>query len=212
MQQTQLPLSFFAGDDVVAIARNLIGNILVSSMNGKISSGRIVETEAYRAFTDKASHSFGGKRTLKNEHMYASAGTAYVYICYGMHRMMNIVTNERDIPEAVLIRALEPLKGQEIMRTRTGKSGSDHLLCRGPGNVTKAMGIEKKHSGLLLGENELQILASSLLPQEKIAVSPRIGVDSAGKDALLPYRFFVAGHACISGPSRLNISGKIIKI
>ena len=96
----KLQLSFYKRKDVVAIAKELIGKIVVTKFDGFVTSGRIVETEAYVAHTDKASHSFGGRRTAKNEHMYAHAGTAYVYICYGMHQMFNVVTNEKDIPDA----------------------------------------------------------------------------------------------------------------
>ncbi|MGH2649019.1 MAG: DNA-3-methyladenine glycosylase, partial [Ginsengibacter sp.] len=96
----KIPLSFYSRKDVAAIAKQLIGKVLVTNFNGAITSGRIVETEAYVAITDKASHSFNGKRTERNEDMYAVAGTAYVYICYGLHHMMNIVTNDKDIPDA----------------------------------------------------------------------------------------------------------------
>ena len=107
----KLPLSFYSGKDVVAIARQLLGKIIVTEIDGLCTSGKIVETEAYVALTDKASHSFGAKRTARNEHMYSAPGTAYIYICYGMHQMMNIVTNDKDIPDAVLIRAMNHLKG-----------------------------------------------------------------------------------------------------
>src|SRR6185312_683505 len=150
----KIPLSFYNRKEVVLIAKELVGKILVTNFNGVITSGRIVETEAYVALTDKASHSFGGKRTARNEHMYAAAGTAYVYICYGLHQMMNIVINDKNIPDAVLIRAVEPLSGIDVMLKRTGKKTADKTLTRGPGNVGKALGIFKHHSGNhLLGNN-----------------------------------------------------------
>src|SRR5665213_503422 len=191
----KIPLSFYARKDVVVIARELIGKILVTSFDGLITSGRIVETEAYVAITDKASHSFGGRRTARNEHMYAPAGTAYVYICYGLHHMMNIVTNEKNIPDAILIRAVEPIRGIDIMLQRTGKKVLDKTLTRGPGNVGKALGIFKHHSGNHLLGNEIFIAEDGIkIPAENIAISPRIGVESAGQDALLPYRFYVKGN------------------
>ena len=117
----KLPLSFYARKDVVLIAKELIGKIIITNFDGQVTSARIVETEAYIGITDKASHSFGNRRTARNEHMYAAAGTAYVYICYGLHQMLNIVTNDKDVPDAVLIRAVEPIAGIEIMLKRTGK-------------------------------------------------------------------------------------------
>jgi DNA-3-methyladenine glycosylase len=199
----KLPLNFYERKDVVEIAKDLLGKILVTDFDGVRTSGRIVETEAYVALIDKASHSFGGRRTSRNEHMYASAGTAYVYICYGMHQMFNIVTNEKNIPDAVLIRAVEPLQGIDIMLERTGKPGLDKTLTKGPGNVGKAMGIFKHHSGLHLRDKTIYIADDGYRYNEPdIGVSKRIGVESAGPDALLPYRFYVRGNVYVSGRNR----------
>jgi len=196
----KVPLSFYNRKDVVKIARELLGKIIVTNFNGKITSGKIVETEAYVGIIDKASHSFGGRRTSRNEHMYSAAGTAYVYICYGMHQMMNIVTNEKEIPDAILIRAIEPLEGIEIMLKRTGKNKLDKTLTRGPGNVGKALGIFKHHSGLFLLDDEIFLMDNGeKIPDENIGISKRIGVESAGTDALLPYRFYVKGNQYVSG-------------
>ncbi len=199
----KLTLDFYSRKDVVSIARELLGKIVVTQFNGKVTSGRIVEVEAYIALTDKASHSFAGRRTSRNEHMYAAAGTAYVYICYGMHQMFNIVTNEKDIPDAVLVRAIEPLQGIDIMLQRTGKIKADHTLTKGPGNVGKALGIFKHHSGLHLLDNEIYLLDDEfVLEEHQIGTSGRIGVASAGPDALLPYRFYVRGNKYVSGKNR----------
>lgn len=199
----KIPLSFYARKDVVAIAKDLIGKIIVTNFVGSITSGRIVETEAYKALTDKASHSFGGKRTARNEHMYAGAGTAYVYICYGLHQMMNIVTNEKDIPDAVLIRAVEPLNGIDIMLKRTGKPTLDKTLTRGPGNVAKALGIFKHHSGNHLLGNKIYLMDDHVkINKEQIGTSERIGVESAGPDSLLPYRFYLKGNKYVSGRNK----------
>jgi DNA-3-methyladenine glycosylase len=196
----KVPLSFYNRKDVVKIAKELLGKIIVTRFDEQITSGRIVETEAYVGIVDKASHSFGGKRTARNEHMYSSAGTAYIYICYGMHQMMNIVTNEKEIPDAVLIRALEPLEGIDIMLKRTGKKFLDRTLTRGPGNVGKSLGIFKHHSGLYLLDDEIYLLDDSKkISDEQIGMSKRIGVDSAGEDGLLPYRFYVKGNKYVSG-------------
>lgn len=199
----KLPLSFYARKDVVAIAKELIGKIIVTNFDGNITSGRIVETEAYVAITDKASHSFGGKRTARNEDMYAAAGTTYVYICYGLHQMMNIVTNDKDIPDAVLIRAIEPIAGIDTMLQRTGKKPLDKTLTRGPGNVGKALGIFKHHSGNYLLGDEIYIMDDEKKINEKdIGISARIGVESAGADALLPYRFYLKENKYVSGKNK----------
>lgn len=196
----KLAISFYNRKDVNLVAKELLGKILVSQLNGKRTSGRIVETEAYVAIVDKASHSFGGRRTAKNEHMYSTPGTAYVYICYGMHQMMNVVTNDKDVPDAVLIRALDPIDGIDIMLTRTGKPQLDQTLTKGPGNVGKAMGIFKMHSGQLLTGNEIMIYddGEEYHPSQ-IGTSSRIGVESAGPDGLLPYRYYVRGNKYVSG-------------
>ena len=195
----KLTLDFYTRKDVIQIARYLIGKILVTHLPEGITSGRIVETEAYMGLTDRASHSFGGRRTARNEHMYASGGSSYVYICYGMHQMFNVVTNEKDVPDAVLVRALEPLEGVEIMLKRTGKKKLDYTLTRGPGNLGKALGIHKGLSGLDLRDDRLFIADDGFNAKpEDIVVTKRIGVEPAGKDALLPYRFILRNNKYVS--------------
>jgi len=199
----KIPLSFYTRKDVVLIAKELIGKIIVTNFDGIITSGRLVETEAYIGVTDKASHSYGNRRTARNEHMYSPAGTAYVYICYGLHQMLNIVTNDKDIPDAILIRAVEPLVGIETMLKRTGRKIPDKTITRGPGNVGKALGIFKKHSGTHLLGNEIYLMDDNTKTNEKhIGTSVRIGVESAGADALLPYRFYLKGNKYVSGNNK----------
>lgn len=199
----KIPLTFYKRKDVVSIARELLGKIIITRFDDVTTSGRIVETEAYVAHVDKASHAFGGRRTARNEHMYAHAGTAYVYICYGMHQMFNIVTNDKDIPDAVLIRAVEPLQGIDIMLDRTGKPKLDFTLTKGPGNVGKALGIFKKHSGLHLLDDDIYLADDGFkLKETDVGISGRIGVASAGADALLPYRFYVRGNKYVSGKNK----------
>lgn len=197
----KLPESFYDREDVVRIARELLGKIVVTMINGIKTSGRIVETEAYVALVDKASHSFAGRRTAKNEHMYCAPATSYIYICYGMHQMLNIVTNKEGIPDAILIRAVEPVEGIPVMLKRTGKAKADYTITKGPGNVGKALGLSKSHSGknVLKGEIVLYSDAKSNIPDSMIGSSKRIGVESAGEDGLLPYRFYVRGNKYVSG-------------
>jgi DNA-3-methyladenine glycosylase len=196
----KLSRSFYKRRDVVTIAKELLGKIVVTNIDGTRTSGRIVETEAYVAFTDKASHSFGGRRTAKNEHMYSHGATSYIYICYGIHQMLNIVTNEKDIPDAILIRALEPMEGIEEMLKRTGKAQLDNSLTRGPGNVGKALGLFKHHSGVSLMDDTIALYEDKFeMADEAIGSSKRIGVDYAGDDALLPYRFYIKGNPFVSG-------------
>ena len=197
----KLTFDFYDRSDVVQIAKDLIGKIIITKLDGAFTSGRIVETEAYIAITDKASHSFGGRRTRRNEHMYAAAATSYVYICYGMHHLFNVVTNKKDIPDAVLIRAVEPMEGIEIMLQRTGKIKLDNTLTKGPGNVSKALGINKIHSGITLTGNKIFLADDNWKAEyaDMIAAGKRIGIDGAAADALLPYRFYVRGNKYVSG-------------
>lgn len=200
----KLLIDFYDRKNVVQIAKELIGKIVVTNFNGLRTSGRIVETEAYTGLNDKASHSYNGKRTARNEHMYAQPGTSYVYICYGIHQMFNVVTNEKEIPDAVLIRALEPLEGIDVMLERSGKKLLDHTLTRGPGNVAKALGMNKSHSGISLTSDEMYIASDEMLiVEDDIGISKRIGIDYAEEDASLLYRFFIKGNKYVSGkPNR----------
>lgn len=194
----KLTAKFYDRTDVLTIAQELLGKVIVTKFDGELTTARIVETEAYRGVVDKASHAYGGRRTARTEVMFGSAGNAYVYMCYGIHYLFNIVTNKKDIPEAVLIRAAEPLEGIATMLKRTGKAKADFTLTRGPGNVSKALGIDKVHTGYSLNSEEFY-LADDGYVVEKMVATPRIGVDYAGADALLDYRFYVAGSRYVSG-------------
>ena len=191
---------FYQRQDVVQIAKELLGKILVTNWEGIVTSGRIVESEAYAGAIDKASHASGGRRTARNEIMYGEGGYAYVYLCYGIHHLFNVVTNSKEVPHAILIRALDPVEGIEEMLLRTNKKKLDQTLTRGPGNVSKALGIFTKHTGTSLLSKKLFIKDDGAkFTGKEIATSPRIGVDYAGKDALLPYRFYVRNNPFVSG-------------
>jgi len=193
--------SFYLNEDVVEIARELIGKKLVTRFNGVITSGMITETEAYAGIKDRASHAFGGRHTSRTSIMYQTGGTAYVYLCYGVHSLFNVVTNIAEIPDAVLIRGIKPLDGVDKMLERTGKSEINRNFGVGPGKVSKCLGIHFSHSGLPVTEIEGQSAETGLkiwienndlvFGKNEIIVGPRIGVDYAGEDALLPYRFLL---------------------
>ncbi|MFH1160641.1 MAG: DNA-3-methyladenine glycosylase [bacterium] len=192
-----LPRSFYLRPDVVEIARDLLGKLLVTRFDGNLTSGFITETEAYTGVTDRASHAFGGRRTARTEVMYRIGGTAYIYLCYGVHSLFNVVTNQANIPHAILIRGIQPEDGFGLMQKRLGKTGTQNTIMDGPGKVSKALGIHFSHTGLDLTRKPgnktepaiwIEEPGKQILPHE-ILVSTRIGVNYAGKDALLPYRF-----------------------
>ncbi|HEY1112347.1 MAG TPA: DNA-3-methyladenine glycosylase [Chitinophagaceae bacterium] len=195
----KLPLSFYLRDDVVQIARDLLGKVLVADWGEGRTAGRIVETEAYQGTEDRASHASKG-RTERTDVMFGEGGKAYVYLCYGVHQMFNIVTNRQDTPDAVLIRAVEPLEGTDIMLRRTGKKKVDATLTSGPGRVGKAFGFHTSQCGLLLTGDELYIIDDGYkVPESSVGASPRVGVDYAGEHATWHYRFFVKGNPYVSG-------------
>jgi len=196
---SKLPGSFYQRDDVLLIAKELMGKILATKWDGVLTSGRIVECEAYAGPADRASHAVGGRRTNRNEIMYAPGGLAYVYLCYGIHHMFNVVTHGKGVPHAILIRALEPLKGIAEMERRR-KTNELHHLCRGPGNLAMALGIRTNHNGTSLRSKELFIEDDGFsYTATQIKKSPRIGVDYAGEHAAWPYRFYVKGNPNVSG-------------
>ena len=195
--------SFYDRKDVTAIAKDLLGKVLVTTFNGIITSGRIVETEAYAGAGDKASHAYGNRRTARTEVMFGNPGTAYVYLCYGIHHLFNVVTNKKEIPHAILIRAVEPLLGIDQMLERTGKLKLDYTLTKGPGNVSRALGIFTLHTGLSLLSDELYIADDGFkLKADQVFVFPRIGVDYAQEDSLLPYRYVVKDNPYVSGKKK----------
>jgi len=192
----KLPESFYTRSNVTTIARQLLGKILATKINGEVTSGVIVETEAY-SDKERGSHAFRGM-TKRNEVMFGRGGKAYVYLCYGVHEMFNVVTNHERKADAILIRALEPLEGIEAMMERTNKSSLARITS-GPGKLTKALGIDRKLNGEKLGTNKIWIEDKGLkIKPSDIVSSPRIGIDYAGDDALLPWRFTIRENKWIS--------------
>jgi DNA-3-methyladenine glycosylase len=193
----KLPNSFYQRQNVTTIAKELIGKVLVTNVNNKLTSGIIVETEAY-SYKERGCHAFKGM-TPRNKVMFEEGGVTYVYLCYGIHHLFNIVTNQKDKADAVLIRALEPLAGQSIMQERM-KTKSLNKITSGPGKLTKALGIDRNHNGLFLQNHEIWIEeGSSRVLEKSILASPRIGIDYAGEDAKLPWRFMLKGSEWVSG-------------
>ncbi|MFT5953718.1 MAG: DNA-3-methyladenine glycosylase [Cyclobacteriaceae bacterium] len=191
----KLEKSFYNRPNVVEIARDLVGKYLCSQINGEFTSGRIIETEAYDRRLDRASHAFG-RQTDRTKMMYEKAGRAYVYLCYGIHQMFNVVTNEVGFADAILIRAIEPIVGRTAMIRRLGKDAGVRAAS-GPGLTAKAMGFSNFHNGIDLTGDEVWIESASNHTVE-ITADRRVGIDYAGEDALLPWRFFIKDDPALS--------------
>ena len=186
----KLSRDFYLRDDVVAIGCDLLGKMLSTRLDGKLTQAIIVETEAYAGVTDKASHAYGGRRTKRTEPIYGQGGTAYVYLCYGLHHLFNVVTNQEETPHAVLIRAGIPMTGVGRMLKRRNKAKVDKTLLAGPGSLAKALGITTDHTGLSLMNGQIWIEDQGAdIADDAVTIGPRVGVDYAGEDALRPYRF-----------------------
>ncbi len=183
---------FYLREDVVKISQELIGKYLFTRFNGITTGGIITETEAYAGITDKASHAYSNRRTQRTEVMYASGGVAYVYLCYGMYPLFNIVTHKKNIPHAVLIRGIHPTEGIGEMLTRIKKKIPPKEFCQGPGRLTKALGITCNHTGIDLTGKQIWLEDRGInIYAENLTVTKRVGIDYAGKDADLPYRFIL---------------------
>lgn len=196
MTPVTLPRFFYLRSDVVMIARELLGKYLITRIGGHFTSGMICETEAYAGITDRASHAYGGRRTGRTDIMYRQGGTAYVYLCYGVHSLFNVVTNQEGIPDAVLIRGIIPTDGIAAMCLRAGKPITNTKAGIGPGKVAKLLGIHYSLSGHDLIGSRANLNPAIWIEDRGIAIKssailtgPRVGVDYAGEDSLLPYRF-----------------------
>lgn len=186
----KLPETFYTRADTLTIAKELLGKILYCNSSGRITSGIIVETEAYLGIEDRASHAFGGKYTSRTAVMYSKGGVAYVYRCYGIHNLFNVVTHEEGTPHAVLIRGIEPLDNTPLMVERRGLRQPAKNSFIGPGKVTQALGITLDMTGISLRGDIVWIEEGSETADiQQVLTTPRIGVGYAGKDALLPFRF-----------------------
>jgi DNA-3-methyladenine glycosylase len=199
----KLPLSFYQHTDVVHLAKSLIGKYLYTCIDGILTGGYIVETEAYNGVIDKASHAYGNRNTTRTSTMFMQGGIAYVYLCYGIHEMFNIVTSVEGQPHAILIRGINPTDGIDAMMHRRKMEAFKPTITRGPGSVAKALEISRTINAVSLQSDILWIEDKGLVvPDEEIVSAPRVGVDYAEADALLPYRFYVKGNVYVSKPNK----------
>jgi DNA-3-methyladenine glycosylase len=191
-----LPQNFFTRKNVIEIARELLGKVIATSIDGMICKGKIVEVEAYSGSNDKACHAYNGRRTKRTEVMYQSGGRAYVYLCYGIHHLFNIVTNVDGKADAILVRALEPLQGHEIMKARL--KSNNQKLTNGPGILSKAMGITTRLTGKEFSSTSIWIEEGVEVLSKEIISTKRIGIDYAEEDASLPWRFYLKDNPWVS--------------
>ena len=198
----KLPFSYFQNSDVNIIAADLLGKYLFTSIDGIVTAGVITETEAYKGIEDKASHAYGGRFTNRTQTMYEEGGLSYVYLCYGIHYLFNVVTGAKGVPHAVLIRGLEPSKGLEHMLERRKMTALKPNLTAGPGALAKAMGIDKNLNGADLQGEQIWIEDRGLhYNDDEIIACPRVGVSYADDHALLPWRYYVRGNKFVSKPN-----------
>lgn len=194
----KLPEDFYQRNDVVKIARELLGKGLFTSIDGVLTGGMIAETEAY-SWKERGCHAFNNRKTQRNSIMFEKGGYTYVYLCYGIHHLFNVVTNVNGLADAVLIRAVEPIAGLEEMTARRGNLKNLFHLTSGPGKLSKALGIDRRLSGKFLLNNEIWIEdIGKKIATSNIEAAPRIGIDYAGEDANLPWRFTIKNNKWVS--------------
>lgn len=200
----KLPFSYYLNPDVIFLAKDLLGKVLFTQIDGVVTAGIIVETEAYFGVQDKASHAYGGRRTNRTETLYQQGGISYVYLCYGIHHLFNIVSSVEGEPHAILIRAIEPLIGLDAMETRRNIAASKAAISSGPGSAAKALGINHAFNEKELTGEEIWIEDHLIrYSPDQIAAVPRVGVAYAQEDALLPWRFFVIDNKYVSKPNKI---------
>ena len=199
----KLSPAYYLHTDVVALSKDLLGKYLFTCIGGSTTGGIIVETEAYNGAVDKASHAYGNRQTPRTKTMFMEGGVSYVYLCYGIHEMFNIVTSTEGHAQAILIRAIEPAEGLEVMLHRRDMLAIKSNITSGPGSVAKALGISRAINAFSLQSDTIWLEDRALtFPDETIVACPRIGVSYAKEDALLPYRFYVKGNPYVSKPNK----------
>lgn len=199
-QYSTLPEHFYLSKDVVKLSQKLLGKVLLTQIDGQKVAGRIVETEAYRGPTDKASHAYGNRCTERTKTLFEAGGISYIYLCYGIHHLFNVVTAPKGVPHAVLIRALEPLEGIETMIKRRNINQLKRLSS-GPGKLSKALGLNREFDAISLQSPKLWIEDRGLNPRRsEVVASARLGIDYAEEHKDLPWRFYIKDNPFISQP------------
>lgn len=194
LEPMKLPLAFYRRNDVVEVSRELLGKVLYTALDGVVTAAVITETEAYAGVGDRASHAWGGRRTGRTEPMFGAGGRAYIYLCYGIHHLFNVVVGDVDDPLAILVRAGKPHAGVDSILERRSKPQVVHDLLQGPGRLAQGLGITTALTGTSLVDGCIWIEDHAIPVQSQdVSVGPRIGVDYAGDDAALPYRFRYSG-------------------
>lgn len=200
---SKLPYSFYHTTDVNDLAVRLLGKLLFTRIDGELTGGIIVETEAYNGVEDKASHAYGGRFTDRTKVLYEQGGLSYVYLCYGIHHLFNVVTAPKGTPHAVLVRGVEPLEGIDVMLRRRNMVSLKPNITAGPGALSKALGIDKGLNAKDLLGDEIWIEDNGLVfKEDQIVASMRVGVDYAEDHALLPWRYYVKGNKFVSKPNK----------
>ena len=189
-----LSRDYFLNENTVDLAKDILGKYLFTKVDNVLTGGKIVETEAYAGTWDRACHAYNGRKTNRTRIMYEKGGVAYVYLCYGIHNLFNIVTHREEEPHAVLIRAIEPTEGIEVMMERRKKKKLDRTLTAGPGSLTKALAIDQQHNGIALQGEPVWLEDRGDKRDFNILESPRVGINYAGEHANLPYRFRIEGN------------------
>jgi len=200
----KLSRGYYLNEDVLHLAKDLLGKVLFTNIKGEVSAGIIVETEAYFGISDKASHAYGGRRTNRTETMFSEGGVAYVYLCYGIHNLFNVVSSKINDPHAILIRAIEPLIGKELMEERRKMVFAKPAISSGPGSAAKALGIDRSFNAKDLTGNEIWIEDHQIsMDDNEIMAVPRVGIAYAQEHAALPWRFYIKGNKYVSKPNKV---------
>ncbi|HRW58149.1 MAG TPA: DNA-3-methyladenine glycosylase [Chlamydiales bacterium] len=199
-----IPKDFFLNADVHHIAKSLLGCILYTNIDDRITAGIITETESYAGIEDKACHAYGGRKTKRTRPMYEEGGILYIYKCYGLHHLLNIVTHKKEEPYAILIRSIEPLIGIETMLKRRNKQQLDLSLTCGPACVTKALGIGMEHNQIPFKKDLIWIENNKAYTDDEIISCKRIGIDYAQEFALKPWRYLIKDHPWVSQKKKIK--------
>jgi DNA-3-methyladenine glycosylase len=201
-----LSLESLRSSDTIAISQYLLGKVLVSTIDDKITAGIIVEVEAYKAPQDKASHAYNNRRTARTKVMYEKGGISYIYLCYGLHQMFNVVTGPQGSPHAILIRSIEPIIGLSTIKARRSVKGNN--LTNGPGKLSAALGINTSFNGIDITDKRSKIWIGEDVSYKcsDIISGPRVGIAYAKECAHWPWRFYLSDNKWVSKP--LHVSYK----